>query len=106
MKQHSLLGDHLQPLQASFAIILLIIHSRVEVATPSLNKMVAECRDHRRQALGKDFINVLNQGGFWYVWVWEEKEEIEGGEEERERGREEEGCEREEREREREVSTH
>ena len=99
MKQHSLLGDHLQPLQASFAIILLIIHSRVEVATPSLNKMVAECRDHRRQALGKDFINVLNQGGFWYVWVWEEKE---GGEEERERGREGEGCEREERE----VSTH
>ena len=65
MEQDSLLGDHLQPLLASLTIVLLVLHPRVEVTTPSLNELVTERRDNRSQALGKEFIDVLNHGGFW-----------------------------------------
>ena len=84
MQQDPLFGDHLQPLLTDFVIILLVLHHWVEVATPSLNEVMPEGRDNRCQALSKEFISVLNQGGFWCGVKERERE----GERERERERE------------------
>ena len=66
MKEDPLLGDHLQPLLAGLTIVLLILHPRVEVATPSVNELVTKRRDNGSQALSEKFIDVLNQGDFWW----------------------------------------